>query len=59
MCLLKKHGKYYKDTVKGSENVRRTKLRMLTSKFESLRMEETESITDYDRRLRELANEAF
>lgn len=39
--------------------MRRTKLRMLASKFESLRMVETESITDYDRRLREIANEAF
>ncbi|XP_073277698.1 uncharacterized protein [Primulina huaijiensis] len=43
----------------GSESVRRTKLRMLTSRFENLRMEETETITDYDRRLREIANEAF
>ncbi|XP_073019134.1 uncharacterized protein [Primulina eburnea] len=43
----------------GSESVRRTKLRMLTSKFESLRMEENETIMEYDRRLREIANEAF
>ncbi|XP_073307143.1 uncharacterized protein [Primulina huaijiensis] len=34
----------------GSESVRRTKLRMLTSKFESLRMEENETIVEYDRR---------
>ncbi|XP_075492581.1 uncharacterized protein LOC142530643 [Primulina tabacum] len=32
---------------------------MLTSKFEMMRMEESESILDYDRRLREIANEAF
>ncbi|XP_075515303.1 uncharacterized protein LOC142549942 [Primulina tabacum] len=42
-----------------SESVRRTKLRMITSRFENLRMEETETIIDYDRRLREIANEAF
>ncbi|XP_075499338.1 uncharacterized protein LOC142537728 [Primulina tabacum] len=50
--ILQKH-------CEGSESVRRTKLRMLTSKFESLRMEENETIVEYDRRLREIANEAF
>ncbi|XP_073051200.1 uncharacterized protein [Primulina eburnea] len=49
--ILQKH-------CEGSESVRRTKLRMLTSKFESLRMEENETIMEYDRRLREIANEA-
>ncbi|XP_073273313.1 uncharacterized protein [Primulina huaijiensis] len=43
----------------GSESVRRAKLRMLTSKFEIIRMEESENILEYDRRLREIANEAF
>ncbi|XP_073284718.1 uncharacterized protein, partial [Primulina huaijiensis] len=43
----------------GYESVRRTRLRMLTSKFEMMRMEESENILDYDRRLREIANEAF
>ncbi|XP_075504595.1 uncharacterized protein LOC142542032 [Primulina tabacum] len=43
----------------GSESVRRTRLRMLTSKFEIMRMEESEKILEYDRRLREIANEAF
>ncbi|XP_073036607.1 uncharacterized protein [Primulina eburnea] len=43
----------------GSESVRRTRLRLLTSKFEMMRMEESESILEYDRRLREIANEAF
>ncbi|XP_075492593.1 uncharacterized protein LOC142530659 [Primulina tabacum] len=42
-----------------SESVRRTRLRMLTSKFEMMRMEESENILDYDCRLREIANEAF
>ncbi|XP_075521487.1 uncharacterized protein LOC142554703 [Primulina tabacum] len=42
-----------------SESVRRTRLRVLTSKFEMMRMEESESILDYNRRLREIANEAF
>lgn len=41
-----------------SESVRRTRLRILTSKFESLRMEEKESILEYDRGLREIFNEA-
>ncbi|XP_073020065.1 uncharacterized protein [Primulina eburnea] len=43
----------------GSEGVRRTKSRMLTSKFEMMRMEEFENILEYDLRLREIANEAF
>ncbi|XP_075500145.1 uncharacterized protein LOC142538733 [Primulina tabacum] len=43
----------------GSESVRRTRLRMLTSKFEMMKMEESENILEYDRRLREIANEAF
>ncbi|XP_075523992.1 uncharacterized protein LOC142556417 [Primulina tabacum] len=43
----------------GSESVRRTRLRILTSKFEMMRMEEYENILDYDRLLREIANEAF
>ncbi|XP_075483595.1 uncharacterized protein LOC142523747 [Primulina tabacum] len=50
--ILQKHCEW-------SESVRRTKLRMLTSKFESLRMDENETIVEYDRRLREIANEAF
>ncbi|XP_075515871.1 uncharacterized protein LOC142550682 [Primulina tabacum] len=50
--ILQKH-------CEGSESVRRTKLRLLTSKFESLRMEENETIVKYDRRLRDIANEAF
>ncbi|XP_073025196.1 uncharacterized protein [Primulina eburnea] len=50
--ILRKH-------CEGSERVRRTKIRMLTSKFESLRMEENETIVEYDRRLRDIANEAF
>ncbi|XP_075521540.1 uncharacterized protein LOC142554750 [Primulina tabacum] len=42
-----------------SESVCRTKLRMLTSKFESLRIEENETIVEYDQRLRDIVNEAF
>ncbi|XP_073025114.1 uncharacterized protein [Primulina eburnea] len=42
-----------------SESVCRTKIRMLTSKFESLRMEDNLTIVEYDRRLRDIANEAF
>ncbi|XP_075524511.1 uncharacterized protein LOC142556904 [Primulina tabacum] len=43
----------------GSESVRRTRLRMVTSKFEMMRMEESENILKYDRRLREISNEVF
>ncbi|XP_075499843.1 uncharacterized protein LOC142538405 [Primulina tabacum] len=46
--------KYYE----GSASVRKTRLRMVTSKFESLRMEDKESILEYDSRLRQLSNEA-
>ncbi|XP_073029403.1 uncharacterized protein [Primulina eburnea] len=50
--ILQKH-------CEGSESVRRTKLEMLTSKFESFRMEENETIVEYDRRLLDIANVAF
>ncbi|XP_073051322.1 uncharacterized protein [Primulina eburnea] len=50
--ILQKH-------CEGSESVRRTKLKMLTSKFENLRIEENETIVDYDRRLRDIANKSF
>ncbi|XP_075479000.1 uncharacterized protein LOC142519868 [Primulina tabacum] len=49
--ILQKH-------CEGSESVRKTKLRMVASKFESLRMEDNESILEYDSRLRQLSNEA-
>ncbi|XP_073133680.1 uncharacterized protein [Henckelia pumila] len=43
----------------GTESVRRTRLRLLNTKFENLRMNEDETIVDYDKRLREIATEAF
>ncbi|XP_075515526.1 uncharacterized protein LOC142550172 [Primulina tabacum] len=49
--ILQKH-------CEGSESVRKTSLRMVESKFESLRMEDKESILEYDSRLRQLSNEA-
>ncbi|XP_075473849.1 uncharacterized protein LOC142504889 [Primulina tabacum] len=49
--ILQKH-------CEGSESVRKTRLRMVASKFESLRMEDKESILEYDSRLRQLSNEA-
>ncbi|XP_073049481.1 uncharacterized protein [Primulina eburnea] len=49
--ILQKH-------CEGSESVRKTRLRMVTSKFESLRMDDKESILEYDGRLRQLSNEA-
>ncbi|XP_075489616.1 uncharacterized protein LOC142528449 [Primulina tabacum] len=49
--ILQKH-------CEGSESVRKTRLRMVASKFESLRMEDKKSILEYDSRLRQLSNEA-
>ncbi|XP_073019497.1 uncharacterized protein [Primulina eburnea] len=49
--ILQKH-------CEGSASVRKTRLRMVTSKFESLRMEDKESILEYDCRLRQLSNES-
>ncbi|XP_073137368.1 uncharacterized protein [Henckelia pumila] len=43
----------------GSDSVRRTKLRMLSSKFENLRMEENETLDDSDLKLRDIANESL
>ncbi|XP_073120958.1 uncharacterized protein [Henckelia pumila] len=43
----------------GSDSVRRTKRRILTTQFENLRMEESETIDDYERRLRKIENEAI
>ncbi|XP_073130155.1 uncharacterized protein [Henckelia pumila] len=43
----------------GSESMRRTKRRILTTQFENLRMEESETIDDYERRLRKIENEAI
>ncbi|XP_073130554.1 uncharacterized protein [Henckelia pumila] len=41
----------------GSDSVRRTKRRIITTEFENLRMEESETIDDYERRLRKIENE--
>ncbi|XP_073017944.1 uncharacterized protein [Primulina eburnea] len=49
--ILQKH-------CEGSASVRKTRLRMVASKFESLRMEDKESILEYDCRLRQLSNES-
>ncbi|XP_073138952.1 uncharacterized protein [Henckelia pumila] len=43
----------------GSDSVRRTKRKILTTQFEHLRMEESESIDDYERHLRKIENEAI
>ncbi|XP_073137441.1 uncharacterized protein [Henckelia pumila] len=42
-----------------TDSVRRTRLRFLNTKFENLRMDENETIADYDKRLKEIATEAF
>ncbi|XP_073121311.1 uncharacterized protein [Henckelia pumila] len=43
----------------GSDSVRPTKRRILTTQFENLRMEESETIDDYECRLRKIENEAI
>ncbi|XP_073152719.1 uncharacterized protein [Henckelia pumila] len=43
----------------GSDSVCRTKRRILTTQFENLRMEESETIDDYERRLRKIENETI
>ncbi|XP_073138634.1 uncharacterized protein [Henckelia pumila] len=43
----------------GSESVRRTKRRILTTQFENLRTEKSETIDDYEHRLRKIENEAI
>ncbi|XP_073130521.1 uncharacterized protein [Henckelia pumila] len=42
----------------GSASVKKTRMRFITSKFEKLRMEESETIMEYNGRLKSLANEA-
>ncbi|XP_073152521.1 uncharacterized protein [Henckelia pumila] len=42
----------------GSTSVKKTRMRLITSKFEKLRMEESETIMEYNGRLKSLANEA-
>ncbi|XP_073137561.1 uncharacterized protein [Henckelia pumila] len=43
----------------GSASVKKTRMRFLTSKFEKLRMDENETIMQYNARLKSLANEAY
>jgi hypothetical protein len=43
----------------GSESVKRTKLRMLGTKFENMRMKEDETISAYNERISEVANESY
>ncbi|XP_073121806.1 uncharacterized protein [Henckelia pumila] len=42
----------------GSTSVKKTMMRLITSKFEKIRMEESETIMEYNGRLKSLANEA-
>ncbi|XP_073152566.1 uncharacterized protein [Henckelia pumila] len=42
----------------GSPSVKKTRMRLITSKFEKMRMEESETIMEYNGRLKSLANEA-
>ncbi|XP_073136909.1 uncharacterized protein [Henckelia pumila] len=42
----------------GSISVKKTRMRLLTSKFEKLRMKESETIKEYNTRFKSLANEA-
>ena len=43
----------------GTPAVRQSKLRMLTTRFENLRMQESETIADFKAKLCDIANEAF
>ncbi|XP_073131941.1 uncharacterized protein [Henckelia pumila] len=43
----------------GSASVKKTRMRLITSKFEKMRMEESETIMEYNGRLKSLENEAF
>ncbi|KAL8511325.1 hypothetical protein ACS0TY_017941 [Phlomoides rotata] len=43
----------------GSESVRRTKLRMLGTQFENLKMKEDETISSYNEKISEIANESY
>lgn len=43
----------------GTTRVKISRLRVLTSKFETLKIEEDEIITDFNNRLRKLENESF
>ncbi|XP_073121637.1 uncharacterized protein [Henckelia pumila] len=47
------------ENYEGSESVKRTRMRLLNSKFENIRMSKDETIFEYDQRLRELVTEAF
>ncbi|XP_073119643.1 uncharacterized protein [Henckelia pumila] len=42
----------------GSASVKKTRMRLITSKLEKMRMEESETIMEYNGRLKSLANEA-
>ncbi|XP_024018585.1 uncharacterized protein LOC112090762 [Morus notabilis] len=44
---------------KGTDTVKASKLQMLTTRFERLRMEEDECIADFNSKLCDIANEAF
>ncbi|XP_073120658.1 uncharacterized protein [Henckelia pumila] len=43
----------------GSKSVKRTKMRLINSKFENLCMSEDETIFEYDQRIREIVTETF
>ncbi|XP_073132746.1 uncharacterized protein [Henckelia pumila] len=59
-CVCAKHAwEKLQMHCEGSVSVRRTKRRILTTPFENLRMEENDTIDDYERRLRKIENEAI
>ena len=43
----------------GTDTIRLSKLQILTTRFENLRMKEEESIIEFNARLCDIANEAF
>ncbi|XP_073134535.1 uncharacterized protein [Henckelia pumila] len=58
-CTVAKDAwKALQEHCEGTDSVRITRLGLLNTKFENIRMDENETIADYDKRLREIATEA-
>ncbi|XP_073133813.1 uncharacterized protein [Henckelia pumila] len=50
---------FLQEHCEGTESVKRTRMRLLNTRFENLKMEEDETIATYDQCLREIATETF
>lgn len=59
-CLeAKESWKILKTTHEGTSKVRMSRLQLLTIKFENLRMKENETMSEFQIRLRDIANTLF